>query len=162
MAEDQPDWTGTGASFAQQRSYSAVQTVGTVLAAGNAEQVTFLAPAGTFITLAAVQFSSNGPATSTTGTHSMEAMVGTGFTQDVFLINGAADTTSELEYEFGYWVLASNSQSPPSAGNQSWYSGRVGVDDTGGLIMQYTNSTNAQQSAQRNYAMVGIKTAYQP
>lgn len=157
---DQPDWTGTSASYAQQRSYSAVQTVSTTLAAGNAEQVTFLAPSGTFVTLAAVQFSCNGPATSTTGTHSMEAMVGTGFTQDVFLINGAADTTSELEYEFGYWVLASNGQYPPSSGNQSWYSGRVGVDDSGGLIMQYTNSTNAAQTAQRNYAMVGIQTVY--
>ena len=75
MAVDQKDWTGSAVSYVQQRYYAAGQELTSAIAPNGGDAVTFLAPAGSFVTAAGFRFGYTGPAGNVAFSHSSIAIM---------------------------------------------------------------------------------------
>ena len=161
MAGDQPDWTGQGASFVQEQSVTFYQENTATIAAQAGEQVTFLAPAGSFVTIGGFSCQANPPSGATTGTHDMDMILNFTGGYTAYILGASSKLTDDVHYDYGYWYSATSSSLPPSTQPQAWYAGKVGIDAVDGVSVLYTNGTNVSQTHPRVYSMYGIKKVYQ-
>ena len=163
MAVDQKDWTGSAVSYVQQRYYAAGQELTSAIAPGGGDAVTFLAPAGSFVTAAGFRFGYTGPAGATSGTVQFNLYILVPGEHAMELTQATSNYNDSLLFDYGYWQNATVSSYPTAPQTPTWWSGHVGQDDTNGITMNFANSTNATiNGIIRAYTLCGIQTVFQP
>lgn len=125
---------------------------------GGSETVTLLASAGYLANLRSFSFWVGGVSGATSGTHKVEIWLANIDASKILTISAAYNLPINIIH--GRVVAGTpDSSSPTASADQLEITRDLPIDATNGLIIKYTNDTNANNSATRQYRAFGTEKA---
>jgi hypothetical protein len=127
----------------------------TVIASGGAEEIIIYSPSNTVSKVVATLLYAEAMPTATSGTHRIYVThqngVGGNITQ------GTSSSTSHVQFNSSRWILANSISEPNDPVAQGEAMRSIHFDDVVGIKVNYTNSSNVNQNALRQYRFIVVE-----